>query len=288
MRKISYIKKSIALIILTLVLPSSCTQMAYRTLYNNLDHLLLYKINSFFNLNTGQKNILEHTISVHLGWHRSKALPRLIPIIKKAQIAIGNGFTETSEREIVDLLNAELGILVNHVSDDAVSFCTTITADQIEYFRKECNDYVSDIEKEQKQSHEKAISHRLDNLVSQLEMYYGDFSSSQKEDIRKLIESSSIQQNIRVPYLRATQSKFIQLLEDKADRAVLKTFITGWFTRDKKFIPKEFKTIISEQQKENISIHLLIDRTIITKEQRDEGIRKLDDLIATINTLINQ
>jgi Family of unknown function (DUF6279) len=288
MRKLSYKKKSILLFFLILVLPVSCTQTVYRTLYNNLDHLLLYKISSFINLNAEQKGILERTISAHHNWHRTKALSRLIPVIKKVQTAVSTGITEAKEREIFELINAEIRIIINHASDDAAAFCSTITDDQIAYLKEKCEEYVNDIEKEQIRSREKEISHRLDNLVKQLEMFYGDFSSSQKDEIRNLLYSAPKQQNIRASYLRVTQAKFIQLLESKADKNTLKTYITGWFTRDEHFIPKEFRSIMAAQQKESKRIRILIDKTIVTKEQRDEGVKKLDDLIETIRTLISQ
>jgi hypothetical protein len=263
----------------------SCSQTAYRSIYNNLDIVLQYKASSLVTLADEQKMVIKQKIALHHQWHRKYALPRLIPIIRDAETAVKNGFSESTDKAIGIKVQSELKYLMEHTADDITSIAMNLSPEQIAQLKINFSEYAKSAEKNSSEDSEKKIKHRVENLINRLEMYYGNFSSDQEDTIYELVHSSKTTDSVRGPYLRKTQKDFIDLLESGAPAKSVKKYIISWAVRDESFIPKEFWKSFDDQAKEDRRLRILIDHTIITPEQREEGIRKLEDFIKTIQIL---
>lgn len=266
----------------------SCTQTGYRALYNNLNIVIEYKAYDFVTLSGEQKALFEQKLKTHHQWHRKTALPRLIPIIRLAQTSVKNGFTENTDKAVGIKFQAEIKYTVEHLSDDIAALAKSLTPDQIAQLKKSFKKYAESADSDSSDDPDKRIEHRTKNIISRLEMYYGDFSSEQKDKIEEIIRSGKMKDSARVPYLIKTQKGFIDLLESGVPAETVKKYITSWAIREDSFIPDEFRKTFEEQARDDRRLRLLIDRTIVTQDQRKEGIRKLDDLIGTIQVLSSE
>jgi hypothetical protein len=273
-----------------LALILSCGKYMSKTAYNNLDFLLERQIDSYFDINDRQKAWLDERIAAQLKWHREEALPGYIEIIRYVQDCIRNGFTEELHKAMGVRMREEMKRIAGHVADDAVEFLDTLSPAQIDYFRKEIAAYNKKTEDQIAARKKNPGGERLKSVLEMLGRYYGDFSSDQKKQIEAIIaaQPESLEDEARLKYLHESQQGFIALLDKKADKAVMKKYLIGWMTRDESFVPEYYREKMYQQMEINRQIFLAVDRTIVTKKQRDQGVAQLQDLIGTIETIMKK
>ena len=279
MRKVSI------LLLVAVVVVGGCGKYTYKAAYNNLDFILMNEIDSYFNVTDTQKTILKKNIAEQLFWHRTIVLPRYISILERISKGISAGFTENEIIEISGIVRMEYKLLVEHIADDAADFLLSLNDDQIIYFQNKLKDYnKKEEEKRKENASENSLKH-AEHFVNSLEYFYGDFNDLQIAKIAKLLPDNSGQKNNHSAYLRETQQLFLTLLKKKADRAELKRFLIGWMTRDTEIIKSRY--LHKPDGSPNKTIHALaeIDRTIVVKNQRIEGVQRINDIINTLNDL---
>jgi hypothetical protein len=280
-------KRFALLSLFSMFLLTACSQYIYKTIYNNIDFIIIHQIDGLFDVTDSQKADLYAKIAVHQSWHRDFVLPKYIDIIHAAQNSIKTGFTGESRKEIEGRIRLEFKRIAERLSDDAVNFLLSLSPEQIARFRKHLEEYNQKLEEKIKIPSGKRTWNRVESMTDALEIYYGNFSSDQKSEIAKLVGSIPDIEEAHISYLRQTQAIFISMLEKKADRDSLKKFLLGWATRDESFMPPDFRRLFLEQRSANMKALLIIDRTIVTPEQKAQGIDKLNDIIDLIRTIRN-
>ena len=278
---------SARLMIIIIFCGLSCGKSTYKTVYNNLDYLLYRQIDSYCDVSDVQKTWIKEHIASQLKWHRDEALPGYKEIIRFVQDNVKNGFTDKSYDMMNQKIRLEVKRIADHVADDASDFMQTLSPQQIVHFRNELASYNEKIEERISDRKKDPQGERLRITVEMLERYYGDFSSAQKKRISEILKSypDVPSDEVKLKYLKETQSGFIALLESHADKKVLKKYMIEWGTRDEKFIPKYFSDSIKETERINKAILFEVDKTVVTRQQREEGIADFQGLIDSIDDI---
>lgn len=284
------IKLFFPLLFLVLFSGLSCQRYAYTVAYNNLDFILLREINSYFSLTGDQKSFVEKRLVYHHVWHRKEVLPVYAENIRYIQGCVKNGFSEGSAAKVFVMAQSEVKRVSDRISDDAAEFFSSLSTEQIDHFSGRLEEYNRKASEKIEKRKIDPDQSRLKMILSFLNNFYGEFDQEQKKKISAIILSVGYvaDDDLYLRYLRESQADFLKLLRGRPGKKDLKKRISFLLTRDKKFIPKYYLEKLNRDAETNRKLLVMIDREVVTKKQRDEGVSRLQEVLNAIESVKNE
>lgn len=280
--------KKIPLYLLIVPLYFSCSNFASRTFYNSLDYYLLYKINSFYDINREQGGFLKERLSEHLRWHRKTILPEFIIILTRMKVRFENGL-EAGDCEWIwkNFQNTNIKTY-SRLLDDSVIFLAGLEKQQIEHFAEKVKAFNQKDREKAGKTEAELLEKRSAFHLKYLTFFYGEFSDKQKLLISEKVKNLGGFERNRIKYRSKMQQQFIRLIGKNGNRQELNRLLYRWFVdrqyREKSPYRKKFNYYVDRC----FQMVEYIDRSVVTHIQRKHAIRKCDELVAMAHKLINE
>jgi len=261
----------------------SCS--ALQITYSTLDWILLWKLDSYFDLSASQEKYLDREIKNLHVWHRHHQLPEYQQILSQLDQLWANGLSR-SEIEIIFASVDNFRIhLAKHASLPGAIFLSTVTPIQIRHFQevlgKEHRRLVSDIGTESEEQLTRRITSTLETLTS----WVGELSEDQQTYIRQWIAEVPDTAVEWLAHRKRRQGRLLELLRASHDPFTLEQGLYYWLADSKTGATPEF-LVASREWREGIKKVVLEIDQILTRDQRVHFSRKLQRLIRDIRGLV--
>ena len=125
---------TVTYLLLTALL-ASCS--ATSLVYNNADWLVRDKIDDYFSLSTSQQQQLKRDINTFLEWHRQQELVEYSHVLTEFNQQFSDGLSEQELDLFIDKLFAARIRFAETSVQSAVSFLSTVSSSQVDYFDRE-------------------------------------------------------------------------------------------------------------------------------------------------------
>lgn len=120
------------LLLSTTLLVAACSSVKLG--YNNADTLLVYSLDSYFDLDDRQQELASERVRALLGWHRSTQLAGYAQLLTDAQRTLHGRVTADDIGALQQQMNARLAALGERAAPDLAALALTLAPRQIERF----------------------------------------------------------------------------------------------------------------------------------------------------------
>ncbi|MCH8039913.1 MAG: hypothetical protein IH977_06135 [Nitrospinae bacterium] len=252
--------------------------------YNFADWIMLWRIDHYFDLSSDQRQILEERLTNLHAWHRTQELPLYADFLRQIQQNLHNGFT----REGIDALfqsyfqlRADLG---RRIASEGTLFLTTVNSEQVQFLQNVMEEENEELLQEVDGDLNERLATRTGAILDWLENWLGNLTEPQKHHIVRLIQKLPDTSDSWMHYRTHRQKQFIALLQAEKSPMVLEQKIGDWFANPEKGAPDDYPQAVSRMRTALKSFVLEIEQ-IMTLEQREYGIQKLQHLIEEVESL---
>ena len=114
------------------LLLAACSSLRFG--YNNADTLLLYTLDSYFDLDDGQEALARERVRGLLAWHRSTQLAAYAGLLDSAGRKLDGELTPADVLALNSELNARLAVIGAQAATDLARLALTLQPPQIEHF----------------------------------------------------------------------------------------------------------------------------------------------------------
>ncbi len=266
-----------ALVLASLLLSGCLVKLAYQ----NIDTLLLWKIDSYFDLSASQSRDVERQLEEQIRWHRSDELPKMIEFFKRVQVAAQYGITLTDLEQLFSNFNMGVASIALHISADAAQLFARMDDEQIKRLERELAKTNEEWEDRLALPPDKRLKEREKRIIDYVENWVGDLSKEQRV---ALTEASRKIPDILegwLEYRRERQRQFINIVRSaRFDVDIVRIALPQWVTTEP---PKQF-------QEHHVAVQnfiLEVARTA-TPDQKKYFTEKLQNWIDDLQTFTDK
>jgi hypothetical protein len=269
------------LVIWPLLVSCSAIQITYST----ADWILLWKLDSYFDLSASQKEYLDQEIKKFHGWHRYRQLPVYSQFLLQIDQFWENGLSQAELETIFASVDHFRVLLANQASPPGAIFLSTVTPAQIQHFQevldREHRRLVAKIGK----NSEEHLTNRMDSTLKTLASWLGDMSVDQETSIRQWIGEFPDMADVWLAHRKNRQSSLVELLRTSHDALSLQQGLSPWLADSKAGGTPEY-LLASREWREGVQKVVLQIDQILTPDQRAHFSKKLQGLIRDIKDLV--
>ena len=267
---ISGIKWHVILIALVIFVMTSCSQM--RFLYDYADWYIMYKIDDYFDLNDIQEDQLEEQVELLHTWHRKEEIPRVVEFLKQVKSAFGNGFTEQNMPWIESEYQKLRHRIDDKISTDIVTFLTSLSKDQIKYFKRRLDESNQGYEKLLRQDEDEWRKAELEKLIDRIEDWFGSLSDEQEKEIVVNFHANVYfdKNDFVISYSRRKemQKRIVDLLYQKKSTQEIRLYISAWFMDTSIFNTNQYKQVVKKRRQSWMKFWLVLNHQLTNKQKR--------------------
>jgi len=239
-----------------------CT--ALRLAYEHADTYLLYRANSYLDLDAKMSDELDERIDEFFAWHRKNALPQYARISEEAARRLADGL---SREDIVwgyDSLVANARQSLRVAAERIAPILDRLTPQQVAHLekrfaddnRKFAREYLRGSEQDRRKRRAKRLEERLEDWV-------GNLSQAQLEKVKAFSERTPLYDELRERDRKRLQSELLDMVRKHEAQKRLPELAANW---DKGRDPAH--AAASEKfRQEYYALLLDLDKTL-TQEQR--------------------
>jgi hypothetical protein len=239
-----------------------CT--ALRLAYDNADTYLLYRANSYLDLDPKMSDELDERIDEFFAWHRKNALPQYARISEEAAKRLADGL---SREDIVwgyDSLVANARQSLRVAAERIAPILDRLTPQQVAHLekrfaddnRKFAREYLRGSEQDRRKRRAKRLEERLEDWV-------GNLSQAQLEKVKAFSERTPLYDELRERDRKRLQSELLDMVRKHEAQKRLPELAANWDKgRDQAHVAASEKF-----RQEYYALLLDLDKTM-TQEQR--------------------
>ena len=239
-----------------------CT--ALRLAYDNADTYLLYRANSYLDLDGKNSDELDERIDEFFAWHRKNALPHYARISDEAAKRLGNGLSREDMVWGYDSLVAHARQSLRFAAERIAPILDRLTPQQVANMekrfaddnRKFAREYLRGSEQDRRKRRAKRLEERLEDWV-------GNLSESQLQLVKQFSERTPLYDELRDRDRKRLQGELLDMVRKHEAQKRLPDLAANW---DKGRDPAH--AAASERfRNEYYALLLELDKTL-TPEQR--------------------
>ncbi|MEX2492379.1 MAG: DUF6279 family lipoprotein [Nitrospirales bacterium] len=269
------------LVIWYLLVSCSAIQITYST----ADWILLWKLDSYFDLSASQEEYLDREIKNFHVWHRRHQLPEYSQFLVQIDQFWENGLSQAELETIFTSVDHFRILLAQQASPPGAIFLSTLTPAQIQHFQE-----VLDREHRQRvakigKNSDEHLTRRMDSALAALTTWLGDMSVDQEASIQQWIAEFPDTADVWLAHRKNRQSRLIELLLRSPDALSLKQGLSDWLADSKAGGTPEY-LLASREWREGVQAIVLKIDQILTPKQRAHFSKKLQRLIRDIQDLV--
>jgi len=263
----------------------SCS--ALQITYSTVDWVLLWKLDSYFDLSASQEEYLDKEIKKLHVWHRHHQLPKYSQFLLQIDQFWENGLSQAELETIFASVENFRVHLANQAAPPGAIFLSIVTPTQIQHFQevldREHRRLVSKIGR----NSEERLTRRIDSTMENLTSWLGEMSVDQETSIRQWITEFPDTTDVWLAHRQSRQSRLVELLRASHDAATLEQGLYPWLADSKTGAAPEYLSASREWREGVKKVVLKIDQ-ILTQDQRGYFSRKVQGLIQDIRALVPQ
>jgi hypothetical protein len=239
-----------------------CT--ALRLAYDNADTYLLYRANSYLDLDSKNSDELDERIDEFFAWHRKNALPHYARISEEAAKRLGDGLSREDMVWGYDSLVAHARQSLRFAAERIAPILDRLTQPQVANMekrfaddnRKFAREYLRGSEQDRRKRRARRLEERLEDWV-------GNLSESQLEQVKQFSERTPLYDELRDRDRKRLQGELLDMVRKREAQKRLPDLAANW---DRGRDPAHLAA--SERfRQEYYSLLLELDKTL-TPEQR--------------------
>ena len=250
--------------------------------YNNLNWLTRWRLDSYLGLTSEQDRWLNVQLAEHIAWHRKEELPQYVDFLRDIQTKTRDGLTREEWREGLEKVELGWKRILDRLRSDAAKLLADLNPDQVEELRGEFQEENEEIAERSEEPIEDREEKRRDRRQESLEEWFGDWSPEQLQALESMWQNSRPEVDetkSRLERRERSQAEFFNFLNQQPTQEQAEQWLIGW----------QRQLQWNDQQNDWRSRYeariLAIDQ-ILTAQQRDHALAKLEEYIVEIGKLI--
>lgn len=140
-------------------------------------------MNRYFNLNSEQKKWVQAKLKDLLSWHREQEIPKYIAILDELYVYARDGLSLDEVEAIWQKVEERREELIKKIIPDAAYFLSTLSTEQMDYFKTRALEDIEKLHEEESLPEEKKQKVRMRRYLEPYEDWYGSISREQKENL---------------------------------------------------------------------------------------------------------
>jgi hypothetical protein len=281
----NFMKKYTLLLIMALLLATGCESSMYRFLYNSMDSFIYRAITWYVEPSPDQDRFIRDKIGTHLQWHRRSELLKYVNTLQGLRERMARGLKKEDINWTISRFEVHETDLFNAVSDDVVSFLTTLDAKQIDRLDERLGDRIEEFESKMNRGTEERFLDAERNTKRIMGFLYGELTTRQEEEIAKGVRGMENINSLTMRMYRERRAGFISFLKNKPDRDDVKAYLRRLALEPEKIYPEYYRGPAERRDRAVIDAILRFDRELVTPAQRTHAIGKIDTLIQVLREL---
>lgn len=267
-------RHSMLLIIGLLFVVSGC---GIKWWYNQVDYLLRFRVDHYFDITAQQKDFITRQLEKHLVWHRYEGIPVHMAFLTATQHNLADHVTRDEIYWFLNQYREQMRLIVSRLSADSVDFLQLLSPGQIDYFSKQLREENEKYEKRLKLPKSERLAQRADKTIKFLDDWLGSLTDSQEAEIRRL--SLALPDNFEVWYRQRTerQQHFIRTLRESSSKDDIQAAL------NQLLLPPE--TDSRDSSFNQLADMVLTIDGMVSSGQRQHVIGKLQDWIDSLNAI---
>jgi hypothetical protein len=262
---------------------TSCTSLSLG--YDYGEYYATWQLDKYFDTTSAQERFVEPAIQTHLQWHRQQELPKYIWTLREAYLAKSDGLSEAEIRQLLQTFEDHRNAVLEKILPDAARFLATLTPEQHQAFQQAAAAENTELEERLALPLEERREQAFENWLENLEEWYGDFSQPQVAALRQWhserFDDATDPTRRRLERRLATQRQFLSFLQTQPSPAQAESWLRDWIASWGQ--PRTDRTTTSWNDR-TVERLLFVD-SIITAEQREQALARLQDYIDQIESL---
>lgn len=249
------------LIVLMAVL-AGCSSL--KLAYNNGDTLLYWWLDGYVDLNGEQKDSVKDDINRLFQWHRKTQLQDYIQILQTAQRQLNAGPTQADLQTDYDEIKKRTELLLLKATPELAELARALQPDQIAALERKFAANNAEFRKKNMRGDKEAQQrYRYKKSMEQFELWFGNFSDEQQQQIRKASDARPLNNEIWLDERTRRQNNILALvrkvqsekLGQEATQAQIQSLIKDGFRR---LDNSERKAFFDAAEEANIQLVLTV------------------------------
>ncbi len=275
--------KILPVLILSLTL-SGCSLKLY---YNQIDWLVSWYKDDYFQLNEVQEKQFEIALSKVLNWHRFEALPKYAKFLETIKKDLDKPLTQEQLEKHQKSIDRFVDEFFIQIGDEFSPILASLSSEQIDYLfdaLKESNDEY--LEEQVNLQADEIRLERLESINDWMERGLGEISKKQEVQAKNLVFSQTLVAQFRFDNRIKWQKELRKILESNLSREDKAGQIKKLIQERNYNHSQEFK-LARRSNTQKTYLWLVNLQKELSTEQKTYLINQVDDYIETIKSLSN-
>jgi hypothetical protein len=204
--------------------------------YNNADTLLLYSLDSYFDLDDAQEELARARTRALLDWHRATQLRGYAELIDGAQAKLAGRVSASDVLAFQDDLYARLAVLGERAAPDLAALALTLAPAQLDRFAAKLARDTSKARRELVRfAGRESLDDRVRRYAERAESWFGGLDARQRELIRNALAGQPGQHQFWMDERERRQQDLLAVLariqRERPDEAVAAQWLRAYFAR---------------------------------------------------------
>lgn len=259
--------KALRALVLALLSMAALQGCGVKLLYNNLDHVVPWYVDSYIDLTPEQRRYLKRRLQEHLYWHRTTQLDAYVATLEEAARDVQHGLDAERLEAIVDEVKAHRDVLVDEILPTAVVVFADSSDEQLLQFavrleekNQEMLEDADDDPAKLRATWSKEIRRTLKDMVGRL-------TDEQKQLIEARSEEVVFAPEADVRYRRHWEGDFLRALAKRDDPVWFAGRAAYMVHNYEQWYTDEFRAVEKHDDDFYRTLVLSVDR-LLTPEQR--------------------
>ena len=262
------------LVALSLAVLGGCSLLRFG--YGQLDHYAAWQADAYFDLDADQKQEFNKRFDRLHEWHRHEQLPDYAAFLNAIRGRFQNGLTREDVLWVMEGVKARYRNLINHSAHDMAAMLLAVTPAQLETLRRKWDRdnrrfareyHLGDSAEEQREA-------RLRRLLSRISDWTGHLGHEQEQKIAAIAADATLFHKLRYEDRVRRQREFLQLMEQRGDRAPFGETLRRWLLNWEEGRDPEYARRSDEWTRAQADLYMQIAR-MLTPQQRAHVERRL-------------
>jgi hypothetical protein len=266
------------------ILCITCSRIFYKSAYNNVDLIILNRIDHYFDLRSEQENLSRNIIKFYHEWHRKNELPRYIATLEEIRLMAGNGWNREDVLWLFQSVDDHRNRLFEHQIPHAARFLTTLRREQIEHLKKRLEESNQKLVEKLGMSREERLQERAEKTIENLEDIFGTLTPEQK---RKIVSLNSTLPDVmpeRLRYRKIIHREFIEFMRTKPSADQIEIQLRHWLVEKRHWLSPEYRRVLAEWQKAAVTMMVELNN-VMTPENKQQASQKISIWIQDLREL---
>jgi hypothetical protein len=272
------------MLIVSLTGIAGCSRFLYKQAYDNVDQILMNRIDHYFNLRSDQEEALYTVITLTHRWHRRNELPRYVRTLTAIQQTITDGWSEEEVQWLLREIKRHRNRLIEKQIPHAAQFLATVNDEQIDHLQMRFDESNEELREKVLRSRDERFTERIERILENCETIFGHLSDEQRKRITALTRTLPETTRARLRYRQTFQRRFIQLLRRRPSAKEITLRLTQWLLQDQFELSPQYAEKMKTWESAFIKMLVALD-DIMTSENKRHAVHKVSEWIADLREL---